>query len=259
MLEQVPAFLPPPPRLTRYPAIANPALFLDFDGTLVEIAERPDAVRVPESLPHLLQCLAATLGGALAVVSGRPLRDLDVFLPVAIAKAGDHGASIRPDPAAPPLACDLPVPPADWITRAHPWVARYPGALIEAKSHGFVLHFRQAGPEAGVAARRLLDTLVAEAPEHFTLLEASMAWEIRPRGPSKASAVRTLMARPPFSGRVPVFIGDDVTDEEGMAAARALGGHGVRLQDGFGRPAALRGWLEAAAAANRAARPAAKA
>lgn len=252
--------LPPPPRLPRHPAIAHPALFLDFDGTLVEIAERPDAVRVPAALPGLLQGLARSLGGALAVVSGRPLRDLDAFLPVPIAKAGDHGASIRPDPDAPPLDADLPTPPAEWITRAHPWVARYPGALIEPKSHGFVLHFRQAGAAAGEAARHLLDGILAEAPPgRFTLLQASMAWEIRPRGPSKATAVRTLMDRPPFAGRVPVFIGDDVTDEEGMAAARALGGHGFRLQDGFGTPAVLRKWLGSAAGAHAAARPAASA
>ncbi|HEX8928160.1 MAG TPA: trehalose-phosphatase, partial [Actinomycetota bacterium] len=80
-------------------------------------------------------------------------------------------------------------------------------------------------------------------PDRFTLLAAKMAWELRPRGPSKASAVRALMARSPFAGRVPVFIGDDVTDEEGMAAAREFGGLGLRLQDAFGEPEALRGWL----------------
>jgi len=247
MLEVTPVHLPPPPRLPRHPPIANPALFLDFDGTLVEIAERPDAVRVPEDLPGLLARLARGLEGAVAVVSGRPLRDLDAFLPVGIAKAGDHGAAIRPDPDAPPLPCDLVAPPEGWIARAQPWVACFPGALIETKSHGFVLHFRQAGAGAGEAARALLATMVEEAPDRFTLLQASMAWEIRPRGPSKATAVRALMQQGSFAGRVPVFIGDDVTDEEGMEAARALGGHGFRLQDAFGRPAALRAWLAAAA------------
>jgi trehalose 6-phosphate phosphatase len=234
--------LPPPPLLPGHPAVDDAALFLDFDGTLVEIAERPDAVRVPDSLPPLLLRLAGELGGALAVVSGRPLRDLDFFLPVPIAKAGDHGAALRPDPDAPAEVPDLPSPPLDWRRRALPWVERHPGALVEDKAHGFVLHYRQA-PEAGPEARAIMDSLVAEAPDLFTLLEARMAWELRPRGPSKASAVRGLMARPPFAGRVPVFIGDDVTDEEGMEACRAFGGHGFRLQDAFGTPAALRAWL----------------
>ena len=222
-------------------------MFLDFDGTLVEIAERPDAVRVPETLPPLLERLAAGLGGALAVVSGRSLRDLDFFLPVAIPKAGDHGAALRPDPGAPAEVPELPSPPREWQERALPWVEAFPGALIETKAHGFVLHFRQAGAEAGEAAYRLMCAFLDEAPPgQFTLLEAKMAWELRPNGPSKASAVRALMDRPPFTGRVPVFIGDDVTDEEGMEAARAMGGVGWRLQDAFGTPAALRAWLAAA-------------
>jgi len=222
--------------------IACAALFLDFDGTLVDIAPRPDAVHVPPELPPLLLDLAAGLGGALAVVSGRPLRDLDHFLPVPIAKAGDHGAALRADPAAPAERPDLPAPPPDWRARAAALVAGNPGALIEDKAHGFVLHYRLA-PELGPEAKALLSALVGQAPDDFTLLEARMAWEVRPRGPSKGSAVRKLMARPPFAGRVPVFIGDDVTDEEGMAACRDLGGQGMRLQDAFGTPSALRAWL----------------
>jgi trehalose 6-phosphate phosphatase len=237
--------LPPPPLLPGHPPLARAALFLDFDGTLVEIAPRPDAVAVPPDLPPLLHALARCLGGALAVVSGRPLGDLDHFLPVPIAKAGDHGAAIRPDPEAPPEVPDLPSPPPRWRLQAADLAARHPGALIEDKAHGFVLHYRLA-PDAAAEAKALMSELVSEAPAHFTLLEARMAWEIRPRGPSKGGAVRRLMARPPFTGRVPVFIGDDVTDEEGMEAARELGGHGFRLQDAFGTPAALRDWLSAA-------------
>jgi trehalose 6-phosphate phosphatase len=227
--------------------IGRAALLLDFDGTLVEIAARPDAVRVPPELPVLLHRLAEELSGALAVISGRPLRDLDSFLPVPIAMAGDHGASLRPDPLAPALDPNLPHPPAAWRARAADLVGRHPGALIEDKEHGFVFHYRQA-PEAGPEAEALLASLVAEDPEAFSLLEARMAWEVRPRGPSKGTAVSALMARPPFQGRVPVFIGDDVTDEEGMEVARRLGGFGLRLQDAFGSPAVLRDWLAQAAA-----------
>lgn len=243
-----PLVLPPPPLLPDLGAVSGAALFLDFDGTLVEIAARPDAVRVPDTLPRLLQRLATRLDGALAVISGRSLHDLDHFLPVPIAKAGDHGASLRPVPDQPPEMPDLPHPPPQWRDRAAALVARHPGALIEDKGHGFVLHYRLA-PDAGAEAAALMAGLVAERPQAFTLLEARMAWELRPRGPSKATAVHALMGRAPFLGRVPLFIGDDVTDEDGMAAACSHGGQGWRLQDAFGDPAALRDWLAAAMAA----------
>lgn len=92
-------------------------------------------------------------------------------------------------------------------------------------------------------ARGLLEALVAEAPDIFTLMPARMAWEVKPRAVSKGTAVAALLARAPFAGRVPIFIGDDVTDEAGMAAAVAAGGMGLRLQDAFGTPARLRDWL----------------
>jgi trehalose 6-phosphate phosphatase len=221
---------------------ARPALFLDFDGTLVDIAARPDAVQIPPELPGVLARLAAALDGALAVVSGRPLMDLDLYLPIPIAKAGDHGASLRLTPDAPVEAPALPAPPISWRARALSLVEAFPGALLEEKAHGFVIHYRQE-PEAGEPARILLEELLEEMPGAFTLLPARMAWEVKPRGVSKGTAVAALLARPPFVGRTPVFIGDDVTDEAGMAAARAAGGLGLKLQDVFGEPAALRAWL----------------
>ncbi len=242
-----PFLLPPPPGVPGLGLIGPAALLLDFDGTLVEIAATPDAVRVPPDLPGLLHRLARQLSGALAVVSGRPLRDLDTFLPVPIAMAGDHGATLRPDPLAPALRSGLPHPPAAWRSRAAALLDRHPGTLIEDKEHGFVIHYRLA-PAAGPEAEAMMASLVAEDPAAFTLLEARMAWELRPRGASKGTAVRALMARPPFAGRVPVFIGDDVTDEEGMAVAREFGGMGLRLQDAFGSPQALRDWLALAVA-----------
>ncbi len=237
--------LPPPPLLPGQAPVGRAALFLDFDGTLVEIAPRPDAVRVPLDLPALLLRLRDQLAGALAVVSGRPLPDLDLFLPVPLAMAGDHGASVRPVPAGPVEAPPLAVPPEAWRLQAMALAQAHPGVLLEEKTHGFALHYRLA-PEAGPAAEALLAGLVAGSP--FQLLPARMAWEIRPRGPSKGSAVRRLMQDGAFAGRVPVFIGDDVTDEEGMDAARALGGLGWQLQDAFGTPVALRGWLAQAVA-----------
>jgi trehalose 6-phosphate phosphatase len=238
--------LPPPPRVPGLGPIVDAALFLDFDGTLVEIAPRPDAVVVPEHLPPLLLRLTEGLGGALAIVSGRALAALDQFLPVPIPKAGDHGASLRPDPFAPPVLPRFAAVPPEWRAAADALVARHPGALVEDKAHGFVIHYRLA-PEAERAAHDLLAGFVAQDPRSFDLLEARMAWELRPRGASKGTAVHALMARAPFVGRLPIFIGDDVTDEHGMEAARSYGGQGWRLDDMFGTPQVLREWLSEAA------------
>lgn len=223
------------------------ALFLDFDGTLVEIAPRPEAVTVPSALPPLLRRLAERLGGALAVVSGRALEDLEARLPVPLAMAGDHGASLRPAPGAAVERLALPHPPPAWREAAEALAAAHPGALVEPKPHGFVLHFRLA-PQAAGPARALLDTLIADNGD-FVMMPARMALEVKPTAVSKATAVAGLMARAPFAGRMPVFIGDDVTDEAGMQAARAAGGLGLRLQDAFGSPAKLRDWLARLAAA----------
>ncbi|MGG5819246.1 trehalose-phosphatase [Falsiroseomonas sp. HW251] len=223
------------------------ALFLDFDGTLVEIAPRPDAVLVPTGLPPLLRRLAERLDGALAIVSGRSLPDLEARLPVPLPMAGDHGASLRPAPGAPVETLLLPHPPPAWREAAEALAAAHPGALVEAKPHGFVLHYRLA-PQAAGAARALLDGLITDNGE-FVIMPARMAFEVKPAAVSKATAVAGLMARAPFMGRMPVFVGDDVTDEAGMQAARAAGGLGLRLQDAFGNPAGLRDWLARLAAA----------
>jgi trehalose 6-phosphate phosphatase len=219
------------------------ALFLDFDGTLVDIAPRPDAVHVPPCLPALLGRLARRLEGALAVVSGRALEDLDRMLPVALPMAAEHGAALRRDPGGRIERPDLPRPPGAWREAAAAFAASRPGVLLEEKPRGLVLHYRLA-PDAGAEARA---RLLAGAPQDFALLPAHMAWEVRPRAVSKATAVAALMAAPPFSGRVPVFIGDDATDEEGMAECRARGGFGLRLQEAFGTPGVLHRWLAALA------------
>ncbi|WP_237215925.1 trehalose-phosphatase [Falsiroseomonas oryziterrae] len=227
-------------------ATGEAALFLDFDGTLVEIAPRPDAVEIPPGLPRLLMRLADRLGGALAVVSGRTIPELEAFLPIPLALAGEHGAAIRHIPGTVPERIALASPPPEWRERAQALALRFPGTLVEPKAHGFAVHYRLA-PEAAAPIRALLETLIA-GNARFELLPARMAWEVKPAAVSKGTAVATLLARAPFAGRRPVFVGDDVTDEAGMTAARAAGGLGLRLQDAFGTPAALRDWLARLAA-----------
>jgi trehalose 6-phosphate phosphatase len=140
----------------------------------------------------------------------------------------------------------LPILPSDWLDAAERLVADNPGALLERKARGFALHYR-AVPEAGPLFRAVLTALLV-GHDDFQLLPAHMLWEIRPRGADKGYAVGTLMDHPPFAGRLPLFIGDDVTDEDGMVVARAMGGAGLRVDAAFGAPADVRAWLHQAAA-----------
>ena len=119
--------------------------------------------------------------------------------------------------------------------------------MLERKQRGFVFHYR-AVPNAGPALHAAALALVAGDPGRFQVMEALMAWEIRPRGADKGSAVAALMAQAPFAGRTPIFIGDDVTDEDGMRVARAMGGAGLRVDRWFSDPAGVRAWLAATAA-----------
>ena len=226
---------PPPPR-------GPAALFLDLDGTLLDIAPRPDLVRVPDGFGRLLDRLARRLEGAVAVVTGRGADSARPLLDGAgIALAAEHGAVIEAPGVAP---LPLPEPDPHWRQDAARFAAAWPGTIAEQKRHGFVIHVRQ-NPAAAEAAAALVAAIVARAPDRFRLVHAHAAVELRPVGADKGGAVRRLMARPPFAGRVPLFLGDDVTDEDGIAAAVALGGGGFRVPESFGgEPARVRRWLE---------------
>ena len=227
------------------------ALLLDFDGTLVDIAPTPASVCVPAGLREDLAALVDRLSGAVALVSGRPIAELDALLaPLRLPTAGEHGATLRASPAEVPRRLPLPEIPPHWRSMAETWAQGTPGVLVEHKPAGFVLHFRLA-PEAGAMLHARLQALMG-ADAGFALAPASAAWEVRPRGIDKGGAVRALMAEPPFLGRRPIYIGDDTTDEDGIAAAQALGGTGLRVPECFGDAAGVRAWL-AGIAAGRAA------
>lgn len=226
------------------------ALFLDFDGTLVDIASRPDAVSVPAGLPGLLTRLSARLGGALAVVSGRPVGELDAFLaPARLPAAGVHGLEIRLSGDAEPER--MPVSPGIAAVRAGLTTApETRGLRIEDKGLSLAIHYRDA-PERSAAVLALASALAASHPD-LTVLNGKMVVEVKPKAASKASAVARFLAAPPFAGRRPVFVGDDVTDEDGMRAALARGGSAIKIGPGdtvaarrLADPAALRGWLAA--------------
>jgi trehalose 6-phosphate phosphatase len=236
------AVRPPPP-----PSITD-ALFLDFDGTLVELAERPSPVQVPPDLPALLACAAAAVGEALAIVSGRRLASIDALLtPMRFSGAGLHGAELRTDPreTAPPLESAL--------DGAGQWLAaRIDGdtALwLEDKGAALALHYRGAPQRADDAERLLRDAVAGLEVE---VIAGKYVFEARPRGVDKGGAVRALMQRPPFTGRRPIYVGDDATDEDGINAAQSLGGVGIKVGDGgsaaafhLENPVAVRVWLAA--------------
>lgn len=229
------------------PPFRGAALLLDLDGTLLDIAPTPDSVVVPPGLTDALRMIRDQLDGALAVITGRGIDDIDSLLGyVPHAVAGEHGAAVRPAPGAAIERADLKSVPRSWLERGAILEAAYPGSVFEQKPHGFGLHFRLA-PDAGAAIHEALARLVADS-EDFWLTPGHMLWEIRPRGIDKGDAVTRLMRSAPFLGRVPVFIGDDVTDEDAMHVARAMGGAGLRVQDVFGDAAGVRAWLDATAA-----------
>lgn len=212
--------LPPPPL---GPLADGSSVFLDFDGTLVELAERPDAIVVDAGLRDLLGTLAERLAGRLAIVSGRSIAQLDHFLgPVTAALAGSHGVErrlltgriVRPPP---PEALDR---ATEAVRR---FVAAHPGSVLEEKSHGVGLHYRGV-PEIEFEAHRFAARL---ATEHgLTVQIGKMMVELKPEG-DKGQAIAALLAEPPMAGTRPVFLGDDLTDETGFAIVEQLGGLGV--------------------------------
>lgn len=212
--------LPPPP----HQLLAQASLFLDLDGTLIEIAARPDAVQVDAGLIQLLDGLSRRLDGRVVVVSGRPAADLHRLLgPARVAIAGSHGAE-RQLPAG---HLQTPAPaglPDHVLTQLTGLASRHPGVLIEVKPFGVALHYRLAPDSAGAC---LAAAGKIAAAEGFLLQPGKQVIELKFHPISKGDAVRAFMSSPPLSAGRPLFIGDDLTDEAGFAATAALGGAGI--------------------------------
>jgi len=229
------------------------ALFLDFDGTMVDIAPQPSAVHVPEPLIAVLQGLHEYLQGAIAVISGRPIAQIDDFLrPLRLPVAGVHGTERRGRDGHLHL---LHAQPLDHVEEAACLLAaQNPGLLVENKRGSLALHYRQR-PELEQLCLQAMEKAVAESPG-ITLLRGKMVVEAKPGGASKGHAIEAFLEEQPFAGRTPVFIGDDVTDEAGFSTVQRLGGLGIKVGEGatcasqrLADPQALRQELEAALAA----------
>jgi trehalose 6-phosphate phosphatase len=222
---RTPISLPRPPRLRA----AHIALFLDVDGTLLEIAPEPDAVQVPAGLRRILQQLDSATGGALALVSGRSLDQLDrLFSPLRLSAAGVHGLERRnlgfkikratPDHAALENARG----------RLVAFAAGHDGVLLEDKGLTLALHYRKA-PEFANAALAAAEAAVVASQGALMLLHGKMVCELKPPGVDKGRAIAAFLDEPPFAGRYPVFVGDDVTDEAGFVMIDQRGGVSIRI------------------------------
>lgn len=238
---------PPPPS----PA-EDWALFLDVDGCLLDLAHAPDEVVIPTELPATLSGLAQRLDGALALISGRALANVErLFGALQLPIAGLHGlerrSTMRTQPA--------PDPPPAWdVVRedAQRIIAGHPGTLFEDKGAALALHWRNA-PHAADELQAFAAATLPRLPG-YRLQHGNHVVELRPDAGDKGSAIAALLEEPPFRGRVPVFAGDDITDEAGFAVVNARGGLSVLVGDrrsssahyALPDPAAVRSWLAGA-------------
>jgi trehalose 6-phosphate phosphatase len=202
------------------------ALFLDVDGTLLEIAETPTAVRVPEQATRVLAGLQRRLHGAVALVSGRSIAELDgLFVPLRLPTAGVHGAERRDASGTVYRRADgEALAPARELLAA--WSSAHAGVLVEDKGVALALHYRGA-PELETAARRIAAQALAAVGPAFCIQEGKKVLEIKTKSNGKGDAIAAFMREPPFHGRVPVFIGDDLTDEDGFDVVNRFGGHSI--------------------------------
>lgn len=212
------------------PSLSSVALFIDVDGTLLEIAPTPLAVRVDPGLTDLLRALLLGTSGALALVSGRSIVEMDaLFLPLTLAAAGLHGFERRG--ASGSYDCRrLPAAPALESARAMllELANQHPGLLIEDKRFALALHYRRAPQLENVVARAMTDIAASVRPE-FELQMGKMVAELRPAGSTKGVAVSEFMSEDPFRGRVPVYIGDDLTDESAFEWVNGAGGLSIAV------------------------------
>jgi len=205
------------------------AVFLDFDGTLVDIAPQPEAVIVPPALVATLEHLHTWLGGALALISGRPIEQIDAFLkPLSLPAAGVHGAERRGADGKVVLLNTHPLEVVE--AAALSLVHRDHRLRVETKRGSVALHYRQA-PELESECVAAMQKAVEDSPG-LTLLRGKMVVEAKPGGASKGAAIEAFMAEPPFAGRTPVFVGDDITDEVGFATVQRMKGLGVKVGEG---------------------------
>lgn len=237
----------PPPSL-------NWCLFLDVDGTLLEPTDTPSHTVSDPEIKALLRDVSERLGGALALISGRRIETLDeLFAPLRLPAAGLHGVERRKDGGEMQGASfvDSQLDGARLALRS--LVEAHPGTLMEDKERTIAVHFRMA-PQFEEAIRRAIVDIAKPLGSNYHIQGGDKLFEIKPRGFTKATAIKAFMKEPPFSGRLPVFLGDDLTDQDGFAMVEAHGGISIAVGDRvrgqyrLADVAAVRAWLRAIAA-----------
>lgn len=227
------------------------ALFLDIDGTLLDVALTPSTVRVPPNLSQLLDAISARLSGALAIVTGRQIQEADRLLqPSKFVAAGVHGGQMRfsADGSIATLTPRFDSPLMEDIKRI---VEDLPGIVFEDKGSGIALHYRLA-PELQASLLMTLEALVPKYPGQFSICEGRKVVEVLPVGFSKGRALRKLAALPQFANRIPVMVGDDIADLDAFRAAEDLSGFGLKVagenfsedESSFQGPAEVLDWLQ---------------
>lgn len=208
------------------------AYFLDIDGTLVDFADAPARVRLDSALPGLVETLYQSSAGALALITGRSLASIDRLFPVRqLPAAGQHGLERRT---------------ADGLVTRHPGpvraldgarqvlarvVERHAGLLLEDKELSLALHYRRVPRLAGYA-HRVMRSMRAALGDQYCIQRGKRVVELAPAGRDKGAAIASFMREPPFVGRTPLFIGDDVTDEYGFSMVNQLGGYAIKVGSG---------------------------
>jgi trehalose 6-phosphate phosphatase len=209
------------------------ALFLDVDGTLLPIADTPSEARPDALQVRLLAELCQTLNGALALVSGRPLAELDrLYHPLRLPAAGQHGAEIRDGAGQLLHLHEASLVPLETIK--HKVLKNFrntPDLLIEDKGLSLAVHYRLA-PHRREAVEGYLNRLMSDWGHDLVMQAGKMVYELKPVGVHKGHAIQVLMQASPFLGKKPLFVGDDVTDEDGFAMANELGGGSIKVGAG---------------------------
>lgn len=205
------------------------ALFLDVDGTLLEIAATPDRVRVPASLRNTLQLTVDRQHGAFALLSGRSLADLDeLFSPCVFPASGKHGLEVR----LPSGKIVSPTIDSAALDRARRWLRMLEkdnrGLLLEDKGVALAMHYRLA-PKVAAEVEVVMNEMAEELGGSFIVRQGRCVCELMPRGFDERSAIELLMREREFAGRIPVFVGDDPTDEVGFQVVNEMGGHSIRV------------------------------
>jgi len=239
------------PSRTELPRLSQCAMLLDIDGTLLDLAPTPREVWVPPDLEQTLSGLRQNSGGALALVSGRSLNDIDlIFAPVRFPAVGGHGAELRVSANSESVAVQAPPLDKELKGRLAAIAKISPGILVEDKGYSLALHYRLA-PHAEAAIYDAVAAIRAELPSApIEVLPGKAVCEIKHSGFTKATGVLELMQHPPFSGRRPIFIGDDVTDETVFAImpdlngfAFSVGRRAKGVAGHFEAPCDVRAWL----------------